>query len=46
MASGESAMLVSSVVSAVNLSACLTVCLSLSLFYPCYEINVTVAARV
>ena len=32
MASGESAMLVSSVVSAVSLSACLTVCLSLSLF--------------
>lgn len=31
MASGQSVMLVSSVVSAVSLSACLTVCLSLSL---------------
>lgn len=34
MASGQSAMLVSCVVSAVSVSACLTVCLPLTLFCP------------
>lgn len=43
MASGQSAMLVHCVVSAVSVSACICVSVFVCLFCPCAEINVTVA---